>query len=282
MKLCDLHTHSRFSDGTCSVEEILHKAEEMGLSAVALTDHNNVDGLESFLEKAKGLTVEAVPGIEVSTEYNDKELHVVALLVDRQHFSTAKEFFAIPKARKEESNIQLAKSLNENGYALDYEKIKNSVDGFPNRVHFAKELLKKGYVTSIEHAFDTILSQDYGFYKPPKRLTTFETIEFIKSINAVSVLAHPLLDLTESELFEFLEKAKPYGLDGMEVRYSSFTPKQSEWLEKLATKYGLLMSGGSDFHGENKPDISLGSGRGELEVPYEFLTKMKEKLGKNV
>ena len=278
MWLCDLHTHSNFSDGTCSPEQVVRLAKEANLSAVALTDHNSIDGLELFLEAGKKYNIETIPGIEISTDYEGIELHVVGLLFERQYYSKIKEFMSIPKKRKEESNIQLALRLNEKGYKIDYEEIKKKTVGFANRVHFAKELIEKRYIKTIEEGFDTILSEEQGFYIPPKRLTIFETLEFLKSIKALSVLAHPLLNLTKEELVKFLPEAKNYGLDAIEVRYSKYSDEEQEFSEKIVKKFNLLSSGGSDFHGENKPDIRIGVGCGALKVPYEFLSKMKNSI----
>jgi predicted metal-dependent phosphoesterase TrpH len=280
MKICDLHVHSNLSDGTYSPEEVVRLAKQAGLAAVALTDHNSIDGLERFLETGEKYNIETVPGIEISTEYNGVELHVVCLCVGRERFSKIKEFLSIPKTKKEESNRMLALKLCENGYEIDYEELKKTTVGLPNRVHFARALVEKGYIKTIEEGFDSILSEGKGLYLPPKRLTTFETLEFINSINAVSILAHPLLDLTEEELLKFLPQAVAHGLDGMEVRYSTYSEKEQEFAEKTAKEFGLLASGGSDFHGENKPDISLGLGKGNLQVPYEFLEKIKARKEK--
>lgn len=277
-KLCDLHVHSTFSDGTLTPEQILRLAKESGLSAVALTDHNTVDGLESFLSASKNYGVEGIGGVEISSVYGQTELHVVALFIGEKEFPLVKEFLQISNKRKEESNKMLAKRLIDGGYDIDYDKIKEQAGGFINRVHFAKALIEKGYINSVNEGFETLLSENGGFYVPPKRLTTFEVLDFIKSINAVSVLAHPLLDLTKEELIELIPKAKLHGLSAIEVRYSKYSLQEQEFSEKTAKEFGLLLSGGSDFHGENKPDIKLGKGMGNLKIPYDYVINMKGTL----
>lgn len=272
MKICDLHTHSTFSDGSCSPQQLLLSAKEAGLSAIALTDHNTVDGLETFLLESKKLDIEGVAGIEISSEYNGVELHVIGLFIDKQHFQSIKELLEIPKKRKEESNKALALRLQKNGYKVTYEEAQAETLGLVNRVHFAKVLINKGYLSSVEEGFETILSSKNGFYVPPKRLTTFEVIRFLQSINAVSVLAHPLLNLTKEGLVEFLKGAKKVGLTAIETLYSKYSIEEQAFSMKIAEEFGLLQSGGSDFHGENKPNVRLGA----LQIPYAFLGELKK------
>ena len=273
MKLCDLHTHSIFSDGTSSPKELFLLAKEAGLSAVALTDHNTIAGIEFFLEEGKKFNIETITGVEISVDYNEKELHILALCIDEKHFDKVYDFLKIPRIRKEESNNLLAERLIKKGYIIDYNKLKSKYSGTLNRVHFALELIKKGYVTSIKEAFDTVLSVKHGLYEQPKRYSVQEVIEFISSINAVSVLAHPLLNLSKQELVNFLPMAKEYGLMAIETKYSRYTKEECELSTQMA-----IESGGSDFHGENKPDIKIGVGQGDLQVPYEFLSKMKNSI----
>lgn len=278
MKLCDLHTHSIFSDGTCSPKELLILAKEAGLSAVALTDHNTIAGIDFFLEESKNFDIEAIPGVEISSDYEGTELHILVLCLDNEYFNVINDFLKIPIKRKEASNKLLAERLIEKGYKVDYDKLKSRNRGSLNRVHFAIELIKNGYVSSIKEAFDTILSVKHGLYEEPKRYTAQEVIEFINSINAVSVLAHPLLNLSKEELIEFLPKAKKYGLMAIETRYSKYTQEEQSISTKMAKEFGLLESGGSDFHGKNKPDVQIGIGMGDLQVPYKFLLEIKNNM----
>ena len=279
MKLCDLHTHSVYSDGTYTPAELLIAAEKLGLSAVALTDHNCVDGLREFLSAAKGSGVEAIPGVEFSTAYGDKELHLVALCIRERYFSEIAEMMADGKKRKEQSNIELVRALYAAGYKLDYEKIRaSSPGGNINRAHIAAELTSLGYTKSREHAFETLLAPESGFYKAPKRMDFFETIRYIRSIGAVPVLAHPFLKLSEEELTVLLPKAKESGLCAVECYYSTHDAKQTETAFRLADRFGLKYSGGSDFHGGNKPDIRLGVGKGDLKIPYSFLETLREEI----
>lgn len=275
--MIDLHTHSTFSDGTLTPAELIKAAEEAQLSAVALTDHNTVAGLPDFLAASRASTVAAIPGTEFSTEYRGTELHILGLFIRPEHYQTVTAILDEMLRRKEQSNIDLVAALRRADIILDYDAIRASTpDGYVNRAVIAAEMLRLGYVDSVQQAFSLWLSPKHGYFVPPKRLDAFEAIRFIKSIGAAAVLAHPFLNLDEAGLREFLPKAKEAGLDGMEVCYPMFTPEQTELACAIAGEYGLLPSGGSDFHGANKPHISLGTGRGALAVPEEWLPELEK------
>ena len=275
---CDLHTHSVFSDGTDTPARLIELAAEAGLSAVALCDHNTVAGLPDFLEAAKDSAVEAVPGVEISTDYADKELHILALFVQPQHYADVTALLAEGDRRKEQSNIDLVAALNAAGYALSYEEIKaKTPQGHINRAHIAAEMLELGYVESVQAAFRTLLSPKHGLYHPPKRIDAYDAIRFIKSIGAVAVLAHPFLSMDEQLLRAFLPRAVEAGLDAMEVFYSKYTEETTLLAVKIAEEYGILPSGGSDYHGGNKPDIAIGIGRGDLKIPHQWLNGLKKR-----
>ncbi len=278
-KFCDLHTHSVYSDGTCTPEQLIELAREAGLSALVLSDHNTVAGLSSFLEAAQGSGVEPVPGVEFSTEYLDNELHVLALYIKPCHYDRINALLQDFLDRKDQSNFDLVQRLNQTGMELDYQAIKEKAAGSINRAVIAAEMVRLGYCDSVKQAFSQWLSAKQGYYIPPRRPDAFETIRFIKSIGAVAVLAHPFLSLTEEQLREFLPEAKAAGLDGMEVFYSTYDREQTQLALQIVQEYGLLKSGGSDFHGQNKPDISIGTGRGELAVPLRFLQELKTRCG---
>ena len=275
-QFCDLHTHSVYSDGTVSPAEIIRLAKNAGLAAVALCDHNTIDGLAEFVMAAKNTGVEAVPGIEFSTDYLDGELHILGLFIPESAYDAVSEKLQEVLARKEQSNIDLINRLQNIGIELDYDAIKGGMPGgMVNRAVIAAEMVRKGYVSSIKEAFSGVLSPKKGYYHPPKRIDVFEAIQFIRSIGAVSVLAHPFLNLNEDELCIFLKNAVQCGLDGMETHYSTFIAEETAAACRIAERFDLLQSGGSDFHGANKPDICIGTGKGNLRVPTEFLEMLK-------
>ncbi len=276
-KFCDLHTHSVFSDGTYKPAEIIDSAVDIGLSAVALCDHNTVDGLPQFLSAASGKNIKAIAGAEFSVDYEGTELHILGLYLPEKYFSEISELMAEVNRRKEQSNIALIESLNRAGYLIDYDTIKNQTpNGKFNRAHIAAQLTSKGYTSSIKEAFETLLSKTAGHYFEPKRLTVWEALDLIKSVNAVPVLAHPLLNLDKGDLEVFLSKAVRRGLIGMECYYSTYDEEKTKYSLDVADRFGLCYSGGSDFHGDNKPDIKLGIGKGNLAVPYKCVTLLEK------
>ena len=278
-QFCDLHTHSTFSDGTCTPSELIDLAETIGLGAIALCDHNTIAGLPEFLAAAEGRKVEAVPGIEFSTDYHGTELHVLGLFIQPQHYDAITSILEELVSAKDRSNRAMVEALNRDGLKMDYDKIKASTPkGQLNRAIIGAEIARLGYADSVKDAFDRYLSVKRGYYHPPQRPEALRIIRFIKSIGAVAVLAHPFLNLKrEEDLRGFLSEALPAGLDGMETLYPLFDAEKTRLAEQIADAFGLCHSGGSDFHGQNKPDISLGTGKGSLHVPIRYLDTLRMK-----
>lgn len=278
MKYCDLHCHSTYSDGTFTPLEIIKEAEKTGLCAVALTDHNTFGGLAEFFDAAEQSSVEAVGGVEITTDFKGEELHIVGLFVDPEKHTRLNDVLEMQQLIKDKNNYDLYKKLKAHGYEINYQNILEAAKkGSVNRVHFANELIRAGYIKERSEAFDGLLNEKNGLYVPAKRLDAFYTIELLSSLGIISVLAHPFLSLEYNGLKEFLPMAKKSGLCAMETSYSAFDEEQTRLAQALASEFGLLCSGGSDFHGSNKPHIALGVGMGELRVPYEYLLKLKNR-----
>ncbi len=276
--ICDLHVHSTFSDGTLTPAELVRLAEKENISAVALCDHNTVVGLKDFINAGKNSDVITIPGIEISTEFNNKERHILGLFLPEEKFDEISQMMSRIKIFKEESNEILVRNLRNGGYMIDYDEIKSKNAGaYINRAHIAKALVEKGYFESINEAFAKVLSPDGQFYTPSKRFKALEIIQYLSSIGAVPVCAHPFLGMNTDEVDMFLNLAKSNGLVGMETIYSEYDQETQKTAQILAEKHGILQSGGSDFHGDNKPDISMGVGKGNLTIPYEFYEKLKNK-----
>lgn len=258
---CDLHVHSSFSDGSDSPTELIARAENESIKALALTDHNTIGGLKEFISAAEKSEVIGVPGIEFTTEYEGTELHILGLFLKEYTYSQISEYAVQQLKRKEKCNMECIERLRRGGYDISYEKIISDNPGTSiNRVHIARELMNKGYIDSVSQAFETLLSTKEGFYREPEKLSSLETISNIRAWGAVAVWAHPFLNMNEKEIEDFVPKAMDCGLVGIETCYPIFTPRQSAFLRKLVKEKGLLESGGSDYHGENKPDISMGMG----------------------
>ena len=264
--MIDLHTHSTFSDGTLTPTQLVAAAEKIGLHAIALTDHNTVEGLPEFIAAGDKCNVQTVSGVEFSTEYEGTELHILALFVTPDMYAPITALLEDFRERKEKSNVQLVEALNRAGIQVNYDKIRSASDGYVNRAVIAAEMTALGYTASVKEAFKTYLQPDQGYYTPPRRPDAYEVIRFIKSLGATAVLAHPLLNLSEKQLREFLPEAVACGLDAMETDYPKYSPMEMLLAQVVAEDFGLLPSGGSDFHGENKPDIALGTGRENLSI----------------
>jgi predicted metal-dependent phosphoesterase TrpH len=278
-KYCDLHLHSYYSDGTCSPEYLVGKATEIGLASIALTDHNTVRGIPEFLRCAQESGVEAIAGIEFSVDYSGHELHLLALGIGEEHFAEIEDMMDEYLKIREQTNREMVDALRADGYLIDYDVIlEKSGNGYINRAHIAAELTEKGYTSSIRDAFKTLLSKESPYFRPRRYPDAFEMIEYIRSIGAVSILAHPFLQFDESGLRTFLTEAKKHGLCGMETVYTEFSEDQIALAKKIAREFDLIESGGSDFHGSTKPDVALGVGFGDLRVPASFAEKIKKKM----
>lgn len=277
MKICDMHTHSNYSDGSFSPTELAQEAKRVGLSAIALTDHNNIGGIEEFLQECENQNIEGIIGTEFSTDYKNKELHILGLFIKKESLASVNSICEEVRKNKDESNRIMIKRLQEAGYDISYEEIRATCKGTMNRAHIGEVLYKKGYTKTVKEVFSTILSKKGNIYHAAKRLDVFKTIEFIKSIGATPVLAHPFLDLTEAELREFLPLAISHGLVGMETVYSTYSEEETLLARQIAKEFNLKESGGSDFHGSRKIDISLATGKGNLVVPYDFCENLRPK-----
>lgn len=274
---CDLHTHSTASDGTYTPTELLDAAVGAGLGAVALCDHNTVAGLDEFLSAAARRDIWAIPGVEISTEYQNTELHVLGLFLPCEAYDEVTALVDQMNVRKQQSNRALVDRLKAAGYRIDYDEIASATpNGNINRAHIGAALCREGYVESVKEAFETLLSPKRGLYVPPVRLDAYETIAFLRRVRAVPVLAHPYLSMDEIMLRTFLPTAIEQGLVGMETYYSRYSEHTHAAARSVAREFGLSESGGSDFHGQNKPDVALGTGLGGLHVPLELAKRLSE------
>lgn len=277
MKICDLHTHSNYSDGTLTPTELLNLAVSEGISAIALCDHNTIDGLIEFKNAAKGKAIDAVLGAEITTEYEGIELHILGLFIPEEHFLNVSKYCEKLNRLKRIANKEMVDNLINAGYKIDYERmVSQTARGQINRAHVASELVRNGYAQNISDAFERLLTDGGRFYKSPQRFDAIKTITFLKEIGAVPVIAHPFYSAQPESLESFWQKAKEAGLVGMEALYPMYDESTTKTAIETAEKYGFLQSGGSDFHGANKPHIAIGKGKGSLSVPYEFFEKLKK------
>lgn len=277
--MIDLHVHSTHSDGTFTVQELVDYALEKGLSAIALTDHDTVDGLDEIIEYAKGKPIEVIPGIEFSTEYEGKDVHIVGLYIDYkgETFKTWLRDFVDSRVTR---NKKICIKLTEHGCPIDYDELVKRYPGAViTRAHFAAFLMEKGYVKSREEAFDRYIGDNAPCFLPREKVTPKDAIRIISEAGGISILAHPVLyKMSDARLDKLVRELADEGLIGIEALYSTYTAGDVRHIKSLANQYNLLISGGSDFHGANKPKIDLGTGHGSLEIPDEILDNLKKCL----
>lgn len=283
MGFVDLHTHSCCSDGTLTPSQLVDYAIEKGLSAVALTDHDTVDGLDELMEYAEGKPIEVIPGIEYSTEYNNRDVHIVGLFIDHKA-PVFLEYLTRFKQSRTDRNYKLCANLRGAGIDITYEAL---MEAFPGavitRAHYAAYLLDKGYVKSRSEAFERYLGDNTPYFVHREKVTPEEVIGVTLEAGGIPILAHPALyKFGREQLDVLLVRLKAAGLMGIECYYSTYSPSEEKQMKALADKFNLLRSGGSDFHGANKTGLDLAVGYGKLYVPDEILAGLKKALNTKI
>ncbi len=278
-KYIDLHTHSTCSDGSMTPRQLVCHAKKSGLSAISLTDHDTFAGVEEALKTGEEIGVEVVPGIELSAK-SETETHILGYYVDI-HNEYFIEKIAEIQAMRLERNYDTLRRINDCGFDITWEDgAAFAGGGLVGRAHFAKAMVKKGYVSSVKEAFDQYLANGKPCFSPIQMLSAADCVNLINRAGGVAFVAH--LHLTrknDDELYSFLKELKEAGLCGIEGYYTEYTPEMQEKYQSLAKEMSLLISGGTDFHAEMKPHISIGKGLGNLSVPYSVLEKIKEYRG---
>ena len=279
MKRIDLHVHTTASDSTASPAEAVRLAKEAGLSAIAITDHDTISGYAEAAEAGKALGVEVVPGIEISTKYG-RAVHILGYYIDPNSEKIAPVLDWVVHDR-DERNRKMAELMAADGLPVSYEEMHRRFGAVIGRPHFAEVLVELGLAKDIRDAFDRYVEKGQKYYLPRNFLSIERSIEIICQAGGVAVLAHPFqYKLDDAGLRELIEHCMESGLRGMECHYSGYSREQCKYLGHLAEEYGLIKTGGSDFHGEVKKHISLGIGTGSLEVPYKYLEKLREAAGR--
>lgn len=282
MDYIDLHTHSTASDGTFAPAEVFAAAAELQLSAVALTDHDTVAGLEEFMAAGREHPeCEAVPGVELACMLYMREIHILGLFIDRR--STAlMEFLEKCRLERAKRNRDIFLKLHFLGYDVD-----ESMPEFGNkpldaigRPHFARALMARYGFTTTQSVFDKLLGHNRPAWVPRRLPAPADAIAAIHAAGGIAVWAHPVMRDGNERAFlnRACRKMAVQGLDGIEAYYSLFSANETAMVTEAAEKYSLALSGGSDFHGENSAHVVLGFGAGGLRVPEALLYGLKEKL----
>ena len=275
MKRIDLHVHTSASDGTTAPQDIAELACHAGLSAVAITDHDTVSGYEAASCSAAALGLEIVPGIEISTRFNGS-VHILGYFIDT-HSSHLLPVLNWVVQDRDERNERIAALMRADGIRADYDAMKNRFGEVIGRPHFAELLVDAGLATDIRDAFARFLNKGCRYWLARNFVPIEDSLGIILRSGGIPVLAHPFqYKLDDAGLRDLIEHCLDYGLMGLECLYSGYNPEQTSYLQRLARDYHLIETGGSDYHGDRKPDIRLGQGTGDLCVPYDYLDTLKE------
>lgn len=275
-RIVDLHVHSTESDGTLTPEDLVAEAKKAGLAAFALTDHDTCQGVGKAMPLAASAGIELIPGIELSTDYHGKEVHIVGLYIDIENEQLLKKTAEYRKCRSER-NALMVEALRKEGLSITMEElVAENPDCVITRANIARFLYEHGQIKSVREAFDRYIGDHCKCYVGRLKVASTDAVRLIKEAGGTAILAHPLLyGLSNTNLQKMIDALKPVGLDGLEAIYSTYTTGEEQQMKRLARENGLLISGGSDFHGSNKPDIALGRGRGHLYIPYSVLETIK-------
>jgi predicted metal-dependent phosphoesterase TrpH len=279
MDLCDLHAHSTASDGTETPARVVRLAHQIGLRAIALTDHDTLAGIPEAGREALHLGIELIPGCEISLDGVPGTFHMVGLGIDPADPVLAGRLDFVRKGR-EGRNAAVVERLGALGIAITMEEVAAEAGGdVIGRPHFARVLVKRGVVADFKEAFDRFLGKGRPAYAERDRLPLAEAIAAIHGAGGSAVLAHPYtVAIHEADaLRRWLEEMAAAGLDGIETVYTEHSGAQERKYRDLARRCGLLESGGSDFHGGNKAGTEIGFGKGNLRIPYEFWEALRDR-----
>ncbi len=277
----DLHIHSTTSDGTMNPVELVHYAHKKGLSAIAITDHDTIEGVEQAIAAGGRVGIEVIPGIELSVKYGNHNVHLLGYLFDCHHRELQRALEQLQAGRMERNKKILIK-LGRLGFTLHLHELEKSAGtGQTGRPHIARLMVEKGYVQSMDEAFAKFLGQEGLAYTSRFIYEVEEAIDLIQQAGGIAVLAHPLqLDKSVEDLDDAMRQLGEMGLDGVEVYYPNHSRSFRKRLIALAEKYGLLMTGGSDYHGSIRPGTSLAGGK-NVSVPAQLLVAMKQRVKDN-
>jgi 3',5'-nucleoside bisphosphate phosphatase len=283
MDFVDLHVHSTASDGSLSPQDLVAQAKAQGLRAIALTDHDTTAGLDEALAAGAALDLEVIPGIEISAEHTPGSMHILGLFIDHRHPQLDGQLTILKQARAER-NPQIIARLQKMGLAITMAEVQQvSGGGQVGRPHIAQVLLNKGYVASFVEAFDRYLGNHGPAYVNKFRFAPQKAIAMITAAGGIAALAHPFsLEYSSTRhLKMILQQLQEWGLTALEVFYPEHPPEKQAIYQSLAQELGLLLTGGSDYHGAIKPEVKIGLVGPNQHVNYELVEKLKERAGRS-
>ena len=275
--MIDLHTHSTCSDGTLTPEELAAAALEMGLEAVALTDHDTVSGVERFLAAASGTPLHAVPGVELASMLFNKDIHIVGLFIDPRN-GTLLSALEQMRLWREARNAEMVEKIRSKGYEISMDEVLTEAGGESvGRPHMAAVLLRKGYFENMQGVFNRLIGRNGSCYVCRQYYPVDACIRLIHEAGGLAIWAHPLHAAhgARAALRKIGSRLVSYGLDGLECYYSMFAEQQQTDALEFANARSLLISGGSDFHGASHPQVKMGTGiDGNLAIPFEIYERL--------
>jgi len=283
--MIDLHTHSLFSDGSCSPTELVDEACRIGLTALALTDHDSTTGVDEFMDACRRSSPEGpmgIPGVEISADVDQGTMHLLGYFIDHGNGALESILLEIRNGR-EIRNRKIISRLGELGANLTFDEVADFAgDEVVGRPHFASAMIARGYVKSKQEAFDSYLAKGKPAYIDRFRLLPEESIRAIRAAGGVPVLAHPLtLGLSDRKLRAVVGEFREMGLQGIEVHYSEHSAVLVEQLLTLARDFDLVVTGGTDYHGKMNPGIKLGVGFGSLKISDDLVEPLRLRAGLN-
>lgn len=285
--MIDLHIHSTFSDGSETPEDIVAASKRLGLSAIALTDHDNMSGVPAFLDACRAEEITGIAGVEISVALDesygdDSTLHILGFGLDSRN-PQARELLGRVLDGRAWRNEQILTKLDHLGVGLDWEEIEVCVgEDVMGRPHIAQAMVDRNYVSTPQEAFDRYLAKGAPAYVDRYRLFADEAVQMIADAGGLTFCAHPFTWISdETRLKRELREFKERGLVGVEAWHSDHSEEQVVALLRMAKQLGLMVSGGSDYHGEVKPRVKLGSGRGNLAIDDSYAVALVDALGRD-
>jgi 3',5'-nucleoside bisphosphate phosphatase len=274
----DLHSHTEESDGSSTPAQLIAEAVRAGLKTLGITDHDTFAGYDRAVPLAREAGLELVCGIELSTKlYGSRSVHLLGYFLDGGPSPEFRERILDMQAARRDRNVRLTARLRELGFDIILEEVQARGRGMTARPHFAQVMLQKGYVSTLQQAFDEYLDESAIGYVYRREPSFAEGVRWIQEAGGITSLAHPIR--VPGDLATVMPELCAAGLDAIEVYHSDHSPTQCELYLSLAARHGLMVTGGSDFHGDTKPGIMLGTGRaGNLRIPYSLLEDLKAGL----
>ena len=271
--MIDLHTHTTESDGSCTPEELVREAARVGIEALAITDHDTFAGYEAAARVARSEGVRLVCGIELSTKLHDRSVHLLGYFPEQEGSLDFREWVLDQQASRRERNVRLAARLQELGMDIRLEEAEARGRGMTGRPHFAQLMVEKGYVSGYRQAFDRYLDESATGYVHRREPGFAEGVRRIVEAGGIASLAHP--SRVNGDVGALMPELCEAGLTAIEAYHSDHSAAETEAFLEMARRYGLKVTGGSDFHGAMKPEVRLGTGyRGNLAVPREVLDQL--------